>query len=920
MGNVKNKQKRGEEMSVFYRDIDVKISDYKSELSKPLVIFERDRGLEIYFNLVEYAYRLDKNPKNLLENLVGAYATVTLVNPDGYEISIDEVEITEDAKVKFVITEDLTDELTEIGTYQLQIHVNNDIKGKDTSVFSVPPFSFEVRERLKGKKNELLDSEGNRLTDKDGYQLVSATSNKVINFSANKINEYLSSIPTIQGEIKDFNSQLDNNANILTNQINELKKTKKYISSKAIYHNGDYSYYQAIVTNPIGINYTNTPIGIRISFESKECISEKCIEVTLNNSNIEFQWEDDNEANPKFSNNFGRYNDGSLRSGIIWVNGNINANEELIYTIKVYRKEKSINFNSNVNFNTISEETNNIEYELTANNISVRFMENFGYSPRKLYVNNVEKTHETTSLVRLNVKNSSYADVNSEGVTSYTITNISNKCLGNGVVFKDFISVIAFKFNENIQVEFNTRMWANGNFDVTTSLNILDDLDEGVLNGFNFKCVWLNDGTQQYGSHKDYIYSNEILGIVKYLQNQPDYDDTYIYSFKNITDLNATQNRIYSYWQLNSPNTKSFIKGTHFRKKLLFSNTTKKDDELLRRTNPIFTVATKNNITQLKAELSELSKVFIDNMLEINLKNTFLPGCNTLMLLSYDALLGTNNFNLAESIITNQIQGRYLKGDFYKAWSVNNRGIEYIDRELSCLPYLLNKYKLENNIEKINYYTNLINKLADFFVKVEEVSGGNGKVKLHFGDDNNKYSMNAQTSAMKALNDSLELEENETRRNCYNRIKAEYERVMNYKNISPQNASENVTYNSAIHYEFYSMFNYVFSVKKEYYGFYPCQRVYENIKACGLIDEMNCDCNPKKRGLPHSYCYAIGILLKENTPSSLQLAVNIMNMLINKCFAFGYHEFPIDNWITSEVTEASSAIETQALGEVILNI
>lgn len=196
-------------MSVFYRDIDVNISDYKSELSKPLVVYERDRGLEIYFNLIRYAYRFDKNPENLLENLVGAYATVTLVNPSGYEISIDEVEITEDAKVKFVITEDLTDELTEIGTYQLQIHVNNDIEGRDTSVFSIPPFEFEVRERLKGKKNELLDSEGNGLTDKEGYQLVSASTNKVINFSADKINEYLSSIPTIQDEIKDINSQLE---------------------------------------------------------------------------------------------------------------------------------------------------------------------------------------------------------------------------------------------------------------------------------------------------------------------------------------------------------------------------------------------------------------------------------------------------------------------------------------------------------------------------------------------------------------------------------------------------------------------------------------------------------------------------------------------------------------------------------------
>ena len=114
-------------MSVFYRDIDVKISDYKSELSKPLVIYERDRGLEIYFNLKEYAYKYDKSPSNLLENLVGAYATVTLVNPAGDEININEVEITKEAKVKFVVTEDLTDELTEIGIYQLQIHVNNDV-------------------------------------------------------------------------------------------------------------------------------------------------------------------------------------------------------------------------------------------------------------------------------------------------------------------------------------------------------------------------------------------------------------------------------------------------------------------------------------------------------------------------------------------------------------------------------------------------------------------------------------------------------------------------------------------------------------------------------------------------------------------------------------------------------------------------
>ena len=265
MGNVKNKQKRGEEMSVFYRDIDVKISNYKSELSKPLVVYERDRGLEIYFNLIEYAYKLDKNPKNLLENLVGAYATVTLVNPDGYEISIDEVEITEDAKVKFVITEDLTDELTEIGTYQLQIHVNNDIKGRDTSVFSIPPFNFEVIERLKGKKSELLDSEGNRLTDEGGYQLVSATSNKVINFSANQINKYLSSIPTIQGKIKDLNSQLDTKANEV-----DLNVERKRIDNFTRLTEGSTTGDAELIDGRVGADGTSyTLIGNNIRATSK---------------------------------------------------------------------------------------------------------------------------------------------------------------------------------------------------------------------------------------------------------------------------------------------------------------------------------------------------------------------------------------------------------------------------------------------------------------------------------------------------------------------------------------------------------------------------------------------------------------------------------------------------------------------------
>ena len=276
-------------MSVFFFFIDVKISDYNSELSKPLVIYERDRGLEIYFNLKEYAYKYDKKPSNLLENLVGAYATVTLVNPSGDEININEVEITKEAKVKFVVTEDLTDELTEIGIYQLQIHVNNDVEGRDTSVFSIPPFNFEVRERLKGSssKDGLFDSEGNKLTDKDGYRLVNTSTNKIINFSTDEINEYLNSVPTIQGEVKKLNSQLDNIENKLNSVFVNVKYpplgyekvlsdgTDQYIKIKALV---DYVYSQGggTLLFPEGEYICNLPLILPSEYNKRSVSIKGC--------------------------------------------------------------------------------------------------------------------------------------------------------------------------------------------------------------------------------------------------------------------------------------------------------------------------------------------------------------------------------------------------------------------------------------------------------------------------------------------------------------------------------------------------------------------------------------------------------------------------------------------------------------------
>ena len=100
------------------------------------------------------------------EDMSGSYASVTLVNPDGREFFYDNIKV-DGNTVEFMITEDMTDDLDEIGIYTLQIHINNELSPGDYSVFSVPPFNFEVLPRLGGSIEDiyLADSEGFELVD-----------------------------------------------------------------------------------------------------------------------------------------------------------------------------------------------------------------------------------------------------------------------------------------------------------------------------------------------------------------------------------------------------------------------------------------------------------------------------------------------------------------------------------------------------------------------------------------------------------------------------------------------------------------------------------------------------------------------------------------------------------------------------------
>ena len=131
------------------RDITVTIKQGKATMKEPLTIYEGDYGIEFSFTLLKFQYKFANTAENIIstlnEDVLEAYTTI--VNPQGDELSQQNGEVI-DNTIKFTVTKDMTDELTEIGTYQLQFHLIC-----KHSEISVPPISFEVKERLKGLKD-----------------------------------------------------------------------------------------------------------------------------------------------------------------------------------------------------------------------------------------------------------------------------------------------------------------------------------------------------------------------------------------------------------------------------------------------------------------------------------------------------------------------------------------------------------------------------------------------------------------------------------------------------------------------------------------------------------------------------------------------------------------------------------------------
>ena len=144
---------------MFYQDINLiyKQDDDECKISPVLCVYQGDYGLDIYFTIKKKIYKFGepRREENILNSYSGAYVDIYLINPRGEEIKIKNSPVVEDSKIKFTITKELTDEMSEIGEYKVQFRIGNADNDDDTSIFTIPPFKFKVKQRITANEHTI---------------------------------------------------------------------------------------------------------------------------------------------------------------------------------------------------------------------------------------------------------------------------------------------------------------------------------------------------------------------------------------------------------------------------------------------------------------------------------------------------------------------------------------------------------------------------------------------------------------------------------------------------------------------------------------------------------------------------------------------------------------------------------------------
>ena len=135
------------------RTMTLTIKDNQATLNGKLIFYLGDCGVRINFVIQDVKYAF--NQSNVLGELGGDVKVLGYARkPNGSVFNLNTnnnlLADTNENIVKFTLTNDLTDEMDEVGTYTIQLVLQSYEGEEVVGQLTLPPFQFEVRDSLMG--------------------------------------------------------------------------------------------------------------------------------------------------------------------------------------------------------------------------------------------------------------------------------------------------------------------------------------------------------------------------------------------------------------------------------------------------------------------------------------------------------------------------------------------------------------------------------------------------------------------------------------------------------------------------------------------------------------------------------------------------------------------------------------------------
>lgn len=674
----------------------------------------------------------------------------------------------------------------------------------------------------------------------------------------------------VYAEIDSINENID----VINAKIEDIENVTENPNTKI-------QSYSTYVRNPTNVG-GETPIQFICRFKYGEATSPSKLRVRDNEGNYyPCQWEDVSSVNPAVDFVNGRWSDGSLRSGKLWIIANLPANKLSTFYIDILQEDQNV-------------------------------VQTVFYDASRLYCS------KKSFILDTNGFNGSYYPCIMDNKTGNTInihksSDIKNKQItteGNGVVYLDY--TVRFHYKNLLFVE-KYRLFYNGELYVHIYCTALEDVS----------CYSIH--VDYYTPDKELSYVNNTVTYVKYQNSDVQTLVSLIsISMDNLRAGNysvlpsyfsVTNNHFYTGFRANG-DIEIFKKGLSVSFYFKEANSPIDNYHYLQYLEPTGCI-TKTPYGFNKVKIKNICKsillstyVVMERMVGETNKTII---CHNVPSVIMRGIERYNGFKLTDSSMYFKADIKEILGadvitlDIIKEqWNNSNIGFQHLNR---FIPFAYNIWMyLEDDSEK-EYYHNLLQCYGDFVSWVYETYNNIPLTK------DNVVNSNSLASGLLALSMAYKVTGNKKYKTLYTSVEKTYMtepyNVMGYMDNDADSAS--VSLHRYLHYQAYSRFTYLLSKYVIQEDNYPnldvASTILMGIDSDGNPLDQEYTCSDSRRGSVQTLAYILGVLC--GTPEldyQAQLG-EICAERLKECFNGNNTEkFPINGFLNKGNTALSDIV------------